>query len=89
MKEELPRILPKAKLAEPEGMFLAWIDLNEYHLSSEETGHLFVEKAGVIPDPGTHFGVEGTGFVRLNIACPHSMLREALRRIGQAFAAFE
>ena len=33
------------------------------------------------------FGTEGEGFVRINIACPRSILDEALSRLRQAVAA--
>ena len=70
----------------PEGTYLAWIDMRGCGKTQAELGKLFVEKAGVIPDPGTHFGEGGEGFVRLNLACPHSVLQEALKRLEKVFA---
>lgn len=83
--EALPTVLPKAKLIQPEGSFLAWINMSAYNLTQEQLSHYFVEIAGVIPDPGTHFGPEGDGFIRLNIACPHSILKKALDNIKNSF----
>lgn len=86
LRRRLSQVLPKADLVEPEGMFLAWIDMHGYGLPDREICRRFVEVAGVVPDPGTHFGPEGEGFVRLNIACPHAVLNEALDRVATAFA---
>ena len=86
LRRRLPQVLPKARLVEPEGMFLAWIDMHGYDMPDQEICRRFVEDAGVVPDPGTHFGPEGQGFVRLNIACPHAVLNEALDRVGSAFS---
>ncbi len=86
LQRRLGQVLPKAHLVKPEGMYLAWIDMSGYALPDKEICRRFVEDAGVVPDPGTHFGPEGEGFVRLNIACPHSVLNEALDRVEKAFA---
>ena len=37
-------------------MFLAWIDLRRYGMTDQEISKRLVEEAGVVPDPGTHFG---------------------------------
>jgi len=40
-----------------------------------------LEEAKVYLDEGYIFGVEGEGFERVNLACPRSVLVEALERI--------
>jgi cystathionine beta-lyase len=42
------------------------------------------EQARVYLDEGFIFGPEGDGFERINIACPRSILVEALDRIRKA-----
>ena len=44
------------------------------------------EEARVYLEDGFIFGDEGDGFVRINIACPRSILTEALERIKSAIA---
>lgn len=85
LANRLPDVLPKARLVKPEGMYLAWIDMHGYDLDDRDIAERFVEHAGVVPDPGTHFGPEGEGFIRLNIACPHIVLEKALLRVKKAF----
>ena len=38
-------------------------------------------------NPGITFGDQGSGFMRLNIGCPRSVLTEVLDRIADALAA--
>jgi cystathionine beta-lyase len=64
-----------------EGTYLAWLDCRKLNLSSEELGDLFLKKAGVWLHNGATFGKGGEGFVRMNIACPTSVLEEAIERI--------
>jgi cystathionine beta-lyase len=45
------------------------------------------EQARVGFDDGFMFGKGGSGFQRMNIACPRSILREALARIEKAVKA--
>ena len=44
----------------------------------------FMREAMVFLDEGYFFGKEGTGFERINLACPSSVLEDALNRITQA-----
>jgi bifunctional pyridoxal-dependent enzyme with beta-cystathionase and maltose regulon repressor activities len=43
-----------------------------------------LHEARVFLDEGYIFGPEGEGFERINIACPRSILAEALERIKAA-----
>ena len=47
----------------------------------------FVRHAKVGMNPGTVFGEQGSGFMRLNIGAPRSTVEEALRRITAAIHA--
>ncbi len=65
----------------PEGTYLAWLDCRGLGLSDEELYEMMLYKAGVRLHKGSAFGTSGTGFMRLNFACPHSVLVEAIERI--------
>lgn len=67
-----------------EGTYLAWLDCRTLSLDGAALDKLFLERAGLWLDGGTMFGSGGEGFMRLNFACPRSVLREAVRRIEQA-----
>ncbi|MBP5283395.1 MAG: pyridoxal phosphate-dependent aminotransferase [Treponema sp.] len=76
--------LPKARLIEPEGTYLLWLDFSAYGYSDSELDDLIVNKAKVWLDRGTMFGIEGDNYQRINIATPRALLQEALERIAGA-----
>ena len=65
----------------PEGTYLAWLDCRRLGLSDNELYDLLLYKAGVRLHKGGTFGKSGEGFMRLNFACPHSVLKNAIDRI--------
>lgn len=74
----------KIKLIEPEGTYLLWLDCRELGMEDKELDDFFLYKTGIRFDAGTMFGNAGSGFTRMNIACPEVTLREALDRIVNA-----
>jgi cystathionine beta-lyase len=71
-------------LVETEGTYLIWIDFKPMGLSREEANKLVIEKAKLWLDEGTMFGQAGAYFQRMNVACPRSVLLEALERLEKA-----
>lgn len=45
----------------------------------------WTKKALLFLDEGYLFGEEGSGFERINLACPTSLLEESLARMAQAY----
>ena len=76
--------LPEVKVMRPEATYLIWIDFSAFGLTDELLNQKLIE-AGVGLNRGVQFGKQGTGFMRINIGCPRSVLREALTRIKNVF----
>ncbi len=89
MKDYLAEHLPEAVLVEPEGTYLAWIDLRAYETDGRLLEKTVVEKGGVALDGGTWFGPSGDGFLRFNFACSRSMLLEGLEGIKKGVMALK
>jgi len=70
-----------------EGTYLAWLDCGALMLDDAALKRFFIEKAGVWLDEGIKFGPEGSGFMRMNLACPRATLDAALDRIRDALEA--
>lgn len=68
----------------PDASFLVWLDCRELGLDHDDLIDLFVNKARLALNDGEMFGVEGKGFMRLNVAIPRENLREILSRIADA-----
>ncbi len=84
-KEFFVERLPKIKVTDLEGTYLVWLDFRKLGLSNEQLEDLIVNKAGLWLDSGAIFGESGLGFQRINVACPRSILKEALMRIENVF----
>jgi cysteine-S-conjugate beta-lyase len=67
----------------PEATYLTWLDCREAGLGDDPYRY-FLERARVALSDGRPFGPGGTGFVRLNFACPRSTLQAALERMAEA-----
>lgn len=76
--------LPVLKPNTPEATYLCWIDARGLGMNDAELKKFCVEKAGVAFGEGTDFGVGGSGFLRLNAACPRATIETALTQMEQA-----
>jgi cystathionine beta-lyase len=85
--EFLQTRVPRIKLVEPEGTYLAWLDCAGLGLSARELDALITDKAKLWLNSGPGFGLGGAGFQRMNAACPRATVNEALRRLAAACAA--
>ena len=74
---------PRIKPSRMEGTYLMWLDCRALNLKQDALERFFVE-AGLGLSSGTHFGAEGEGFMRINLAAPKTRVGEALARIGEA-----
>jgi cystathionine beta-lyase len=66
---------------------LLWLDCRALGLDDDALNRFMKEQAKVGLDDGPMFGAGGSGFQRMNIACPRSILAEALGRIEKAVKA--
>lgn len=77
--------LPKVKVIPTEGTYLVWMDFRAYGLQDEVLNDKIVHEAGLWLDGGSMFGKAGEGFQRINVACPRSVLTQALEKLAIAF----
>ena len=77
---------PKIKVIRPQASFLVWLDCREMGLTQEALVDFFVDKAHLALNDGTAFGQEGTGFMRLNVASPRSVLEQAMKQLAEAYS---
>ena len=77
--------LPKAKVVDPEGTYLLWVDFSGYGITREELEHRIVDEAKLWLDSGAIFGPATALFERFNLACPRSVVEQAMSQLKQAF----
>ena len=80
-KEYIAENIPDVSMIDIEGTYLVWLDFHKTGLSAEELDRRIIHNAKLCLDSGKIFGKCGEGFQRINVACPRSILKEALDRI--------
>lgn len=82
LDETLRRELPKANFQIAEATYLAWVDVGAYLPEGVDFLPLyFANEAGVLLEGGNMFVANSEGYIRLNLACPRSVLKTGLDRI--------
>ncbi|MGP5059925.1 MalY/PatB family protein [Psychrobacter celer] len=84
----LARHLPDIKVMRPEASYLIWLDCSAY---GEDNQALYdkLREAKVELNSGIKYGHEGHLKMRINVACPKTLLREGLNRVYEAFRDME
>lgn len=77
--------LSKVKFHKPQATYMMWLDFNGYGLSEEELWHKMTQEANLGFNRGKDFGEAGSGFFRINLACPRATVEEAMRRLKSVF----
>ncbi len=82
MREHLPQI----KTRPSEGTYIMWLDMRNLGMEQKELNDFLINKAGVGLNDGEMFGVEGRGFMRINLATSRAVILKALEQIREAIA---
>jgi len=84
LRTELVKTNGKIKLIEPQGTYLMWLDCRELNLSDDELNDFFIKKAKLRLVIGAESGIGGSGFMRMNIACPKAIIEQATSNLLKA-----
>ena len=84
VKEYCEKNIPKIKPNLPDATYLMWLDCRELGMSNEELRSFMIENAKIGLNEGYTFGRSLSGFMRLNVACPRSVLEKALGQLKDA-----
>jgi cystathionine beta-lyase len=76
--------MPQIKLVKQEGTFLVWFKVDQLPLQGNDLIRYLAKEARVGLNDGAAFGKAGEGFLRMNIACPLSIIKEAMEGMAQA-----
>lgn len=76
--------LPEVKVMRPEATYLIWLNFSAFGLTDEVLNQKLIDN-GIGLNRGVQFGKQGSGYMRINIGCPRSILEEALIRIENTF----
>lgn len=85
--DALARRLPRIHAYAPEGTYLIWLDCRSMGLDDGALRDFFIRDAGLGLNPGVSFGTGGSGHMRLNLASPRAVIRDAIARLERAASA--
>jgi aspartate aminotransferase len=71
----------------PQGAFYAFPNIKAAGISAERLTTMILEQAGVALLPGTAFGAQGEGFLRLSYAASMEQIEQGLERLAAFFSA--
>ncbi len=73
--------IPKVTLVPSEATYLLWLDCSSFKRKSSELAAGIRKETGLYVSSGEIFGGNGDMFLRINIACPRSVLEDGLKRL--------
>ena len=81
--------MPKVRIHETEATYMIWLNFKDYGFGDEELNRKLVFEAGVGLNSGSLFGKEGECCMRMNLACPRSIVETALMQMREVFGGDE
>ncbi|HCL4547032.1 putative C-S lyase [Clostridium botulinum] len=84
IKKYFDENISKIKPNVPDATYLVWLDCRELGMSNEELRDFMIHKVGLGLNEGCSFGRSLSGYMRLNAACPRSVLEQALKQLKEA-----
>jgi len=83
LQNALPDRVPGVRLVAPAATYMVWLDFRSLGLNREQLERMLIQEARMALKSGHSFGPTGDGFARMAIACPRSLLEEAVTRLEQ------
>ncbi len=71
-------------MAEPEATYLLWLNFSAWNMKQFELMSFFKD-CGIILNSGVSYGEGGESFVRMNIACQTSLLKQVLSKLEKGY----
>lgn len=79
IKEHIPEIT----VPQSEATYLLWLDCTKLTEDSAAFAKEIRQKTGLYLSNGAQYGGAGTGFLRMNLACPRSYVEDGMRRLKE------
>ena len=76
--------IPKVSALKPEATYLLWINMKELNFDNKQLASFFINEVGIAINQGSIFGIEGEGYVRINLATSLQIVETALVKLKEA-----
>lgn len=84
VQEYCSKHIPQIKPSKPESTYLMWFDCRDLGLNNEELNDFMINNARIGLNQGKNFCRSLSGFMRMNVACPRSILEKAMKQLEEA-----
>lgn len=89
LEDFIAKNIPKIKVVKTEATYLMWLDISNFSLDSTQFTKKLEELGKVRVISGVTFGENGDDFIRVNIATPLEILKEALEGVKNTVLALK
>ncbi len=80
--------VPQVKALHSDATYLMWLDVSAVTDNSKELASFIRKETGLYLSAGAAYRGNGNLFLRLNIACPHSVLNDGLERLKKGINGY-
>ncbi len=87
-QEYMEKNIPGIYMVPSDATYLLWLDCSGFCEDSVELMEFIRKDSGLFLSEGAEFGEAGRQFLRMNIACPRSVLMDGLERLEKSIKAY-
>lgn len=80
--------IPGVTVLHSEATYLIWLDCREITGGRMDLAHFIRKKTGLFISRGEIYGAGGQGFLRINLACPRSMIIDGMERLQKGIKLY-
>ncbi len=73
--------IPSLSVSVNDSTYLLWIDVSRFGMRSDAFADSVRKNSGLYLSSGSQYRGDGSDYVRMNVACPRSVLRDGLERL--------
>ncbi|MCQ2506099.1 MAG: pyridoxal phosphate-dependent aminotransferase [Lachnospiraceae bacterium] len=84
VEEYIKTNIPKLHVVKGDATYLLWVDISEVFKDGIEASAYIRSKTGLFITEGNEYGKSGEKFVRINVACPLSVVKDGMERLKNA-----
>lgn len=88
VREIVAEKIPELKVVPSEATYLLWLDCSSLDCDSREFAKFLRKETGLFVSNGSQYGHGGEHFLRLNVACPKSLVIDGLDRLERGVRAY-
>lgn len=89
VREFIGKEVPTVRVVNSQATYLLWLDCTHFGDKAEQIASFIRKETGLYLSAGGQFGGNGACFLRMNVACPRTMVEDGLSRLKRGVAAYE